>query len=337
MATLVAVDGAKIMCPGAIGPVISTVEGTCDVEATGCDGSILTESDKVVSTNIIPFVSPCKLRPFPKFMPLIHLPCQPIVNGEWKKTAQGFGDSNERILTENSCINCERGALIEITNPNQNQINTDTPVANEDGLLRVGYNNSAMILPPFWLFDNEESGDNVTIVFDGEKVVAIDNDSGIVLESWDAVSGLVDENQQTQPETSGIKNEGPLPEGKYTVNADDSNRHRWYKRDWGSTDAWGHIRTVIEPQEGTDLLGREPGTMYFHGGNDPESRGCIDLTDDNEDFHDWLDDYDGDIEVIVDYEGYGADDKELLDKIEQQPIEEDQKSNRPWWVPPILA
>lgn len=135
MAVLVAVDGATISCKGTmVDTTRSTVEGTCDVEATGCDGSILTKSDKEVSTNIIPFSGACKFRPFPIFMPLIHLPCQPIINGEWRKTSKGFGDSGERILTENSCINCTRGAIIEITDPNQDQIETSIVRAHADAI-----------------------------------------------------------------------------------------------------------------------------------------------------------------------------------------------------------
>jgi len=129
MATLVAVDGAKITCSGAIGPVISTVEGTCDVEATGCNGSILTESDKEAITNIVPFVSLCKFRPFPFFfMPLTHLPCQPIINDEWEKTTEEFGDINESILTQNSCINCAWGGEINIFDTNQYTITAEDEI-----------------------------------------------------------------------------------------------------------------------------------------------------------------------------------------------------------------
>jgi len=133
---LVAVDGAKISCSAAtlaLGPPFpvppgasptSTVEGTCDVEVTGCSDSILTTSDKEVGKNIIPFAANCRLIQNP-FMPLLYLPCQPIINDKWEKTADSFGDTNEPILTENSCINCTRGGLIEIADPNQNHINTD--------------------------------------------------------------------------------------------------------------------------------------------------------------------------------------------------------------------
>jgi len=107
----VAVDGAKITCDAAtlaLGPPFpappgasptSTVEGTCDVEVTGCSGSILTESDKKVGKNIIPFVARCSLTQNP-FMPLLYLPCQPVINDKWEKTEDRFGDTNEPVLTE---------------------------------------------------------------------------------------------------------------------------------------------------------------------------------------------------------------------------------------------
>jgi len=294
---LVAVDGATITCSATMGPITSIVEGTCDVEATGCNGSILTEHDREVDKNIIPFTGMCKRRPFPQFMPLTHLPCRPIITQKWKKTAKKAGNLDGRIVTENSCINCQRGGLIEIENTNQTQIH-------------IGI----------------ADGDSVTLVFDGEQLVAIDNKIGRVVARWDAVSGnLLD--GKTQPELSAKEGEGPIPEGKYTVNPQDSNRDNFVKSlpgrfpivnrwDWGDNDDWGDVRTVIDPQEGTDLLGREPSTMYFHGGDDPGSAGCVDLTSGNNDFHDWLADFDGAIEVVVDYPDYG-DDTELLASVNQ--------------------
>jgi len=120
---LVAVDGAKITCTGVIGPVMSTVEGTCDVQVTGCDDSILTKSDKEVDTNIKKFTGKCKFM-YEKVGPIvINKQCDPVITADWRKTVPSFGDTNEPVLIKNSCINCSRGGLIEIVDANQTHIN----------------------------------------------------------------------------------------------------------------------------------------------------------------------------------------------------------------------
>jgi hypothetical protein len=40
--------------------------------------------------------------------------------------------------------------------------------------------------------------------------------------------------------------------------------------------AWGHHRVWLHPKDGTTTFGR--GGFSIHGGDDPGSAGCIDLT-----------------------------------------------------------
>jgi len=138
------------------------------------------------------------------------------------------------------------------------------------------------------------------LIFDGENLLAYDPSTGDVLEEWSAVSG----NPESTPDDLTEVNFGPIPEGGYTIDPDNSNRHRFWKIGWGSTDAWGNIRTLIEPNDDTKFYDRDPGSFNIHGGNNPGSAGCVDLTDDNEDFHDWLGDQSGPVELTVDY-SYG--------------------------------
>jgi len=144
MAILIAVDGAKISCKGTkVDTARSTVEGTCDVQATGCNGSILTKSDKVVGTNIIKFAGKCKFL-YEKVGPyIIYKKCSPIITTDWNNTSKGFGDTNEPILTENSNILCQVGGRIEITDPNQTDITTGHVgsleiTLNSDGSINFG-------------------------------------------------------------------------------------------------------------------------------------------------------------------------------------------------------
>lgn len=144
---------------------------------------------------------------------------------------------------------------------------------------------------------------NPALFFDGERLVAFDSDSGEVLREWEGVSGELDDGETTQPELSDVPFQGPIPEGGYTVDSDVTSENKWYKLGWGNESAWGNVRTEIAPLDDTDTFGRDG--MFVHGGDNPGSAGCIDLTDSNNDFHDWLAEQDEPVDLIVDYDGYG--------------------------------
>jgi len=60
------------------------------------------------------------------------------------------------------------------------------------------------------------------LIFDGENLLAYDPSTGDVLEEWSAVSG----NPESTPDDLTEVNFGPIPEGGYTIDPDNSNRHR---------------------------------------------------------------------------------------------------------------
>lgn len=139
MKLLVAVSGAKTSCNQAVNPAArGEVIGTCDVDATGCEDSILTESDKGVPVNIKPLPTDCKILSsgclFSK-----PTPCAPVVTTDWNNTSSGFGDTDENVLTENSFIMCNVGGQIDIEDPNQNEITVGIPLSEifSDGKLTM--------------------------------------------------------------------------------------------------------------------------------------------------------------------------------------------------------
>ena len=59
------------------------------------------------------------------------------------------------------------------------------------------------------------------------------------------------------------------------------------------------VATPLEPSHKNEMYGR--GNFYIHGGNEPGSEGCIDLTNKNQNFHTFLRLYKRDIKLIVKY------------------------------------
>ena len=84
-------------------------------------------------------------------------------------------------------------------------------------------------------------------------------------------------------------NEGPLPEGTYTIKREETgslskgsfNKHGLRRS------AWGDYHWDLTPTKDTDLLGRD-GNFTIHGGKDPESAGCIDVTSNDWKLKDYL-------------------------------------------------
>lgn len=162
----------------------------------------------------------------------------------------------------------------------------------------------------------------ISVHFDGEVVTALDA-NGNVLESWGAVSGVVDSNGATQPELEGQKAGrsgflglgshqpgGPVPEGRWQLEPSEQQRRADDPDFWKSRRAqdWGDSRTIIRPKEWTDTLNRTE--LFTHGGEDPGapgSAGCVDFFTENDGFQQWLGAQDGPVELVVDYDNYGDD------------------------------
>ena len=125
---------------------------------------------------------------------------------------------------------------------------------------------------------------------------------------WNGVSGVKGfQNKEFQ----GAKDQGPIPEGRWRVRQD-----RYQKFDdiplrkqlealfgrgtWpGGTDSWGRNRIWIEPLPGTQTLGRRD--FSIHGGADPGSAGCVDLTHQMPEFTKHFRDYGADMDLVIRY------------------------------------
>lgn len=161
---------------------------------------------------------------------------------------------------------------------------------------------------------------NAGLLFDGDKLYWLSN--GKVIKSWSAVSGLTWKNTpindwgkllnrytQNRQEWSKQKDAGPLPEGQYLVGPLETRSGQqeeigeleafWYKLTGQVEDvtdqnkqfckntilsriSWGNYRLKITPTGGQKMYNR--GSFYIHGGSLEGSHGCIDLTDEMEDF-----------------------------------------------------
>lgn len=145
--------------------------------------------------------------------------------------------------------------------------------------------------------------------------------SGAVVKTWKGVSGLTWKNTpasnwgemlkrytSSPEEWSKDPNAGPIPPGNYSVGplesrggnlpeigalealwlkitgqVSDSDKDRAFCKNTPlSRISWGNYRLPITPDKGNQMFGR--GSFYVHGGALRGSHGCIDLTDDMEDF-----------------------------------------------------
>lgn len=159
----------------------------------------------------------------------------------------------------------------------------------------------------------------VYLLFNGSKLNWIEN--GKVIKSWNAVSGRTkfntfgDKNSEALVKKYGgkntefmkIKEQGPIPNGDYTVsqiqkrtNGDatsfikgktdkelynimmNDKGHNWNTGTKSDLVAWGDYRLPITKSGETETFGR--GSFYIHGGGIPGSIGCIDLLNEMNDF-----------------------------------------------------
>lgn len=100
---------------------------------------------------------------------------------------------------------------------------------------------------------------------------------------YPAVSGKkgVDRTFSYSQERQRAPNGGPIPAGKYWINPDEIWELEWYDF-WTDEDGWGKHRVTIHPFTTTVTHGR--GGFFIHGGKNPGSAGCIDLTSKISDF-----------------------------------------------------
>ncbi len=143
-------------------------------------------------------------------------------------------------------------------------------------------------------------------VFDGKKFTLYENDKPII--SWDAVSGA---KGYQSPEYQHIKDKGTIPEGTYVARQSELQFYKditWDNRlrsavgfgTWrGGTDSWGESRVWLEPSKETNTYDRSG--FSVHGGAEPGSAGCIDLTHHIDEFTQWFEKNGHDLIINVKY------------------------------------
>ena len=143
-------------------------------------------------------------------------------------------------------------------------------------------------------------------VFDGKKFTLYENDKPIM--SWDAVSGA---KGYQIPKYQSIKDKGTIPEGTYVARQSELQFYKditWDNRlrsavgfgTWrGGTDSWGESRVWLEPSKETNTYDRSG--FSVHGGAEPGSAGCIDLTHHIDEFTQWFEKNGHDLIINVKY------------------------------------
>jgi hypothetical protein len=153
---------------------------------------------------------------------------------------------------------------------------------------------------------------NYDLRFNGRELVLRENGSPIL--NWAAVSGRPG---KQSPEFQTQRGQGPLPEGDYQFNVSGLQKYdeisNWQKfksalggGEWkGGPDSWGRYRFWLTPAPGTETFARSD--FSIHGGSTPGSAGCIDLTDEMDEFADLMTALGQDeINVKVDYGSAGS-------------------------------
>jgi hypothetical protein len=114
----------------------------------------------------------------------------------------------------------------------------------------------------------------LSLHFDGKRLLLF---GGKTEYSYPAVSGKPSKDGKFNytPEHQKTPNGGPIPEGTYWINPNEIWELEWYDF-WTNENAWGKYRVTIHPFRTTVAHGR--GGFFIHGGKNPGSIGCIDLT-----------------------------------------------------------
>jgi len=136
--------------------------------------------------------------------------------------------------------------------------------------------------------------------FDGKTLAVYDEGEKIV--DFEAVSGKPGY-QSSQYQNK--KDTGPIPEGTYVArkkdfqNRDDYGPIKRYTSWPGGEHGWGKHRVWLEPSKETNTYGR--GGFSIHGGEEPGSAGCIDLTSEMPGFANWFKKNGKDLIIKVQY------------------------------------
>jgi RHS repeat-associated protein len=133
------------------------------------------------------------------------------------------------------------------------------------------------------------SVDPLAVFFDGSNLSWLHADGST--QSWAAVSGILDALGNTRSGLQASEDQGPIPEGWYLVDPSQTLAARnassffdlalWVLKSYD----WGMFATPIFAMDGTDNYAYGRNSSFIHGGKEPGSIGCIDLTKNNYYFH----------------------------------------------------
>ena len=147
----------------------------------------------------------------------------------------------------------------------------------------------------------DSDAENLRLKFDGSQLSLMHGDEELL--RWKGVSG---KKGYQSSEFQHLKKKGPLPEGRYDVRQDEYSKmgfgsdflgtyypviRRHLLPDsapkkvgsWsGGAKSWGTQKIGLVPTGQQNMYGRS--NFFIHGGLEPGSAGCIDLTSDNDSF-----------------------------------------------------
>jgi len=88
----------------------------------------------------------------------------------------------------------------------------------------------------------------------------------------------------------GKENVGGLPQGLYTMNRKESGSivNLNLRKHITGAPSWGNFHWRLHPDDTTDMRGRKKDSFTIHGGTEPASGGCIDLTGQDMDLKKYL-------------------------------------------------
>ncbi|WP_065792104.1 MULTISPECIES: DUF2778 domain-containing protein [unclassified Ensifer] len=162
--------------------------------------------------------------------------------------------------------------------------------------------------------DQSNSGKKIKLHFDGKRLNATEN--GRYAGGWDGVAGRPG---KQGPENQKRTNVGPIPEGVYDVEQlqyppqDSWERFEsWMgEGEWpGLEKTWDNSRAFLKKKSIADPATAHRNGFSIHGGKDPGSNGCIDLTSGMDGFADFYRNTGQSAELNVSYPEYDPDKQE---------------------------
>jgi RHS repeat-associated protein len=192
----------------------------------------------------------------------LHDQAEPFGNNPPDENPSGLGVFEFPLRESNYYDDKETGSFYAMQRdcyvPGLGRFCQSDPIGLGDGLNTYSYvrGNPLRGVDPFGLD---------TLVYKGGVLTHYDS-SGNLVGSYAATSGVPGITD------SSIRNQGPIPEGRYTVNPGEISPAGFVRRFLGD---WGDYRVPAHADPGTQTFGRSG--FFIHGGKEPGSAGCIDV------------------------------------------------------------